>query len=186
MNCQFIDLPPQVKMSQIKSSTMPIHHIKGQPGLSTYVQKKWCLTCDTNRETLCSLLLYHNPVVGPRGGMAEREWVRTILGKTNLLIKVGVEHLTTSHTWVLWLEYFYRPKWNICVPLSFTIAYAPLYAPLFCVCTHVWECVCVCVENRVFVQLIVRFTPFYQQHTCWNFFLIFLPCKSVPFCMQRV
>ena len=38
---------------------MPIHHVKEQPAVSTYVQKKGCPTCDTNRGTpcICGLIL---------------------------------------------------------------------------------------------------------------------------------
>ena len=37
---------------------MPVHHVKGQPAASTYVQKKGCITFDTNRATPCSF--YHS------------------------------------------------------------------------------------------------------------------------------
>ena len=40
---------------KIKSATMPDHHVKGQPAASTYVRKKGCVTCDTNRDTPCML-----------------------------------------------------------------------------------------------------------------------------------
>ena len=39
---------------KIEPKTMPIHHVKGQPAASTYVRKKGCPTCDTNRGTPCS------------------------------------------------------------------------------------------------------------------------------------
>ena len=42
--------------SKIKSASMPVHHVKGQPGVSTYVREKGCLTCDTHRETPCAIL----------------------------------------------------------------------------------------------------------------------------------
>ena len=32
---------------------MPVHHVKGQPAASTYVQEKGGVTCDTNRGTHC-------------------------------------------------------------------------------------------------------------------------------------
>ena len=32
---------------------MPIQHVKGRPGTLRYVQKKWGVTCDTNRVTPC-------------------------------------------------------------------------------------------------------------------------------------
>ena len=38
---------------KIKSATMPDHHAKGQPPVSTYVREKVGVTCDTNRETPC-------------------------------------------------------------------------------------------------------------------------------------
>ena len=39
---------------KIKSATMPVQHVKGQPAAPTYVREKGCLTFDTNRETPCS------------------------------------------------------------------------------------------------------------------------------------
>ena len=39
---------------EIKSASMPVQHVKGQPAASTYVREKGCLTFDTNRETPCS------------------------------------------------------------------------------------------------------------------------------------
>ena len=39
---------------KIKCTTMPVHHVKGQPAASTYVRKKGCLKKDSNRETPCS------------------------------------------------------------------------------------------------------------------------------------
>ena len=34
---------------------MPVQHVKGQPAASTYVREKGCVTCDTNRDTSCSI-----------------------------------------------------------------------------------------------------------------------------------
>ena len=42
---------------KIKSATMLVHHVKGQPPASTYVREKVGVTCDTNRETPCSTVL---------------------------------------------------------------------------------------------------------------------------------
>ena len=39
---------------KIKSATMLVHHVKGQPPASTYVREKVGVTCDTNRETPCT------------------------------------------------------------------------------------------------------------------------------------
>ena len=40
-----------------KPTTLLVQHVKGQPAASTYVQKKGCPTCDTNRGTPCSSAL---------------------------------------------------------------------------------------------------------------------------------
>ena len=50
--------PDQIKnfkifFQKIKPTTLPVHHVKGQPAAPTYVQKKGCFTFDTNRETPC-------------------------------------------------------------------------------------------------------------------------------------
>ena len=39
---------------KIKSSTMPVQHVKGQPAAATYVREKGRLTFYTHRETPCS------------------------------------------------------------------------------------------------------------------------------------
>ena len=51
--------PDQIKnfeifFQKIKSATMPVHHVKGQPGTSMYVREKGRFTFHTNRETPCS------------------------------------------------------------------------------------------------------------------------------------
>ena len=38
---------------KIKCTTMPVHHVKGQPAASTYVREKGCLNKYSNRETPC-------------------------------------------------------------------------------------------------------------------------------------
>ena len=35
---------------------MPVRHVIGQPAASTYVREKGCVTCDTNRDTPCSII----------------------------------------------------------------------------------------------------------------------------------
>ena len=52
--------PDQIKnfeifFQKIKSATMPVHHVKGQPGTSTYVREKGRITFHTNRVTPCSI-----------------------------------------------------------------------------------------------------------------------------------
>ena len=42
---------------KIKPTTLPIHHVKGQPAAPTYVRKKACVTFDTNRDTPCSTVV---------------------------------------------------------------------------------------------------------------------------------
>ena len=37
----------------IKSATIPDHHVKGQPAAPTYVREKGCLKSHSNRETPC-------------------------------------------------------------------------------------------------------------------------------------
>ena len=46
---------------KIKSTTMPDHHVKGQPAAPTYVREKGCLTFDTNRETPCRNRVWVSP-----------------------------------------------------------------------------------------------------------------------------
>ena len=51
--------PDQIKnfaifFQKIKSATMPVHHVKGQPGTSMYVREKGRFTFHTNRETPCN------------------------------------------------------------------------------------------------------------------------------------
>ena len=38
---------------KIKSTTMSVHYVKGQPGASTYVREKGVITSDTIRATPC-------------------------------------------------------------------------------------------------------------------------------------
>ena len=40
---------------KIKSATMPIQHVKGQPAASTYVREKACVKKDSNCDTPCIL-----------------------------------------------------------------------------------------------------------------------------------
>ena len=42
---------------KIKSATMPIHHVKGQPAASTYVREKGGVTFYTNRVTPCRSII---------------------------------------------------------------------------------------------------------------------------------
>ena len=42
---------------KIEPKPMLVHHVKGQPALSTYVREKGGVTCYTNRGTPCSKLL---------------------------------------------------------------------------------------------------------------------------------
>ena len=44
----------KIFFQKIKPTTLLVQHVKGQPDSSTYVQKKGCLKCHTNRETPCS------------------------------------------------------------------------------------------------------------------------------------
>ena len=44
----------KIFFQNIKSATMPDHHVKGQPAAPTYVREKGCLKKDSNRETPCS------------------------------------------------------------------------------------------------------------------------------------
>ena len=37
----------------MKSATMLVHHVKGQPAASTYVREKGYVTCDTNLDPPC-------------------------------------------------------------------------------------------------------------------------------------
>ena len=43
----------KIFFQKIKSTTLLVQHIKGQPDSSTYVRKKGCVTFDTNRDTPC-------------------------------------------------------------------------------------------------------------------------------------
>ena len=43
----------KIFFQNIKSATMPDHHVKGQPAAPTYVREKGCLKKDSNRETPC-------------------------------------------------------------------------------------------------------------------------------------
>ena len=59
--------PDQIKnfeifSQKIKSATMPVHHVKGQPGTSMYVREKGRFTFHTNRETPCSIFVLSNTV----------------------------------------------------------------------------------------------------------------------------
>ena len=47
----------EIFFQKIKSATMPVHHVKGQPAVSTYVWEKGCITFDTNRDTPCSIAI---------------------------------------------------------------------------------------------------------------------------------
>ena len=43
--------PVNQAVQKIKSATIPIHRVKGQPVVSTYVREKGCIKCDTHHET---------------------------------------------------------------------------------------------------------------------------------------
>ena len=44
----------KIFFQKIKSATLLVQHVKGQPDSPTYVREKGCLTFYTNRETPCS------------------------------------------------------------------------------------------------------------------------------------
>ena len=46
----------QFFFQKIKSATMPVHHVKGEPSASTYVWEKGCVTIYTIRDTPCMYL----------------------------------------------------------------------------------------------------------------------------------
>ena len=45
----------KIFFQKIKSATMPIHHVKGQPAASTYVREKGCVKKYSNRDTPCTM-----------------------------------------------------------------------------------------------------------------------------------
>ena len=65
------------KLQEIKPNTLLVHHVKGQPDISTYVQEKGFLTFDTHRETPCILVpnseLYPKPKITKFSGVSAQK-----------------------------------------------------------------------------------------------------------------